>query len=334
MKKTLSILLVVLFLLSLLVGCASTSSNIIRTDSGITNNNEYSDYNYWNKPHSIRLVVNITTKAVEYEGEDQITQYEYSRLPRNKEKIIAFLQEGLISFFQETYDIDISSKLKAQEIRMFSSSGASEGIMGFVDLENANVLNLNDRLLSDFAFAFETTYVHETIHQIGFRGEKMLLTVEGITDALTDMALCYMGIEPELTEYYSEARSIGYQLLAADPEIVHCYIYNNNFNILQRIDDRLDGFSQEFRRSGHLGNLLENRLEILYGISNNTVWGYSTDPLAFAFEAQEIVFSYCQTTNPSNETIDYIRSHYLVTNYEYIHVIEDSGGYHFEITGP
>ena len=333
MKKKLSILLVALYILSLLTGCTSTTANITRTDSGITNTTVYPDQNYWNEPHSIRLVVDVTIKTEQYEGESQISQHEYSKLPRNKEKIIASLQEGLISFFQEKYAIDISSKLEAQEIRMFSSSGASEGIMGFVDLENENVLNLNDRLLSDFAFAFETTYVHETIHQIGFRGEKMLLTVEGITDALTDMALCYMGIEPALTEYYSEARTVGYQLLAADPEIVHCYLSNTNFDILQHIDDKLDAFHQEFRKSSHLGELLESRLEILYGISNNTVWGYSTEPRWFAFEVQEIVFSYCQASNPSIETIDYIRSHYLVPDYENIRITEDGNGYRWEISG-
>lgn len=326
-RKMFAVVLAVICCIMAITGCASAPA-VTAYDMGITNELEYSDYDFWEKDNTLRFVVDITM-VTEGNVEEEISEAKYAKLPRSKEKTIEKLKEGMISFFQERYNIDISEKLANQEVRFFSSAGESESVTGYVEIGNRNVLNLNKRLLKDVSYLFETTYVHETLHQIGFQGEKSLQVVEGIVDSLTDMILCYMGREAVLTPYYDECRTVGYQLLAADPEIVSCYLNGQSFDILDRINEKLKDVPQEFRKVGHLGKLLENRLQILYGISTGTVWGFSTDPYLFAFEVQEIVKAYCQECNPDAETIDYIRSHYLVLDYESLCIIEEGEGYRY-----
>lgn len=329
-RKMFAVVLAVIYFIIALTGCASAPA-VTAYDTGVTNELEYSNYEFWEKNNTVRLVVDITMHTEE-NVERGFSEAKYAELSKSNAKTIEMLKEGMICFFQERYNIDISEKLANQEVRIFSSTGIDEGVMGYVELgKEDNVLNLNQRLFEDYSDAFETSYVHETLHQIGFQGEEYLQIVEGITDALADMIMCYIGIEPVLTQNYYECRTIGYQLLAADPEIVSCYLEDDDFDILERINEKLKDVKQPFRQAGHFGKLLENRLQILFGIETRTVWGFSTDPYLFAYEVQEIVKAYCQEFNPDAETIDYIRNHYLVLDYESMSFVQEGEGYRYYI---
>lgn len=325
-RKTFAVVLAVIFFIIALTGCTSAPA-VTAYDTGVTNELEYSNYDFWEKNNSIRLFVTVSVQTEMVE--EEVSEVKYEKMPKSKAKVIEELKEGMISFFQERYNIDISEKLANQEVRFFTSEGVSQDTMGYVEIGNGNVLNLNQRLLKDMSDIFESTYVHETLHQIGFQGEKSLQVVEGITDAITDMILCYIGIEPVLTPYYYECRTLAYQLLAADPEIVSCYLENDDFDILERINEKLKDVPQIFKKSGHFGKLLENRLNLLIGIAEGRVAGLSTDPYYFAFEAQEIVQAYCHECNPDANIIDYIRSHYLILDYEKVSIVQDGDVYNF-----
>jgi len=326
-RKMFAVVLAVICFIMALTGCASAPA-VTAYDTGVTNELEYSNYEFWEKNNTVRLVVDITMHT-EGDVEREFSEVKYAKLPKSNAKTIETLKEGMISFFQERYNIDISEKLANQEVRIFSSTGINEGVMGYVEIGKENVLNLNQRLFKDYSDVFETTYVHETLHQIGFQGEESLQVVEGITDALADMIMCYIGMEPVLTPDYYECRTIGYQLLAADPEIVSCYLEDDDFDILERINEKLKDVKQPFRKAGHFGKLLENRLQILFSIATGTAWGFSTDPYLFAYEVQEIVKAYCQEFNPDADTIDYIRNHYLVLDYEGLSFVEEGEGYRY-----
>ena len=153
-RKMFAVVLAVICFIMALTGCANTPV-VTAYDTGITNELEYSNYDFWEKNNSIRLFVDIT---VQTEGvlEEEISEVKYAKLPKSKEKTIERLKEGMISFFQERYDIDISEKLANQEVRFFSSAGASTDTMGYVKVGNKNVLNLNKRLLKDLSYLFET----------------------------------------------------------------------------------------------------------------------------------------------------------------------------------
>ena len=328
-RKLFGVVFVIMYLISVLTGCAATPSTVY--DTGVSNEDVYQDNSYWEKDNEIRLVFDIHIENEELQPEEFVSNSEGKKLPRSKEKVIRNLQKGIISFFQERYQIDVSEKIEKQEIAIFSSTGFMEGVMGYVDTNNPNILNLNERLLKDYSDEFETTYIHETLHQIGFRSENAYMIEEGITDALADMICCYIGIEPVLTIYYSESRTMAYQMLAADPEIVSCYLNDNEFDIIKRINEKLEGVPQPFIKSGNLGKRLESRLDVLHAIATGNAFGGTTNVLWIAFEAQEIMRAYCQECNPDANTIAYIRSHYLVVDYEAISIFEDDVGYGYNI---
>ena len=66
--------------------------------------------------------------------------------------------------------------------------------------------------------------------------------------------------------------------------------------------------------------------KMLSGLTNGV---YGINPYYIAFQAQEIVRSYCQTFNPSNDSIDYIREHYLVEAYEETLIEYNGDAYNF-----
>lgn len=324
-RKMFAVILALLLFIMMMAGCANTSETLY--DNGVTNEEVYQNYDNWGKENEIRLITDIKVNQEDLDVEGEISEVENLELPKSKEKVVQKLREGIISFFQERYQIDVSEKLEKQEVAMFSSIGTQEGVMGYVDVNNPNILNLNQKLLKEYSELFETTYIHETLHQIGFRSDNTLIIEEGITDALTDMICCYIGIKTVLTPYYFECRTLAYQLLAADPEIVSCYLENDEFDIIGRINEKLESVPQTYRKTSDLGKRLERMVNILYGISTGTVWGYSTDTYWFAFEAQEIVKAYCQACEPDSSIIDYIHSHYLPDAYESVTIFEDENGY-------
>lgn len=329
-RKMSAALLALLYCIMLFTGCASNAGELY--DSGVTNQQVYQTFDTWKYDDQskieVRLVVDVTVNREMLTVDEEITAEADKTLPKSKERVIQRLRMGIVDFFQERYNIDVSEKIEKQEIAIFSATGNQAGVMGFVDIYNPNCLNLNEKLFSEYSERMETTYIHETLHQLGFRSESTLVIEEGITDALTDMICCYIGIKQVLTTHYSECRTVGYQLLAADPEIVSCYLEEDAFDIICRINEKLEGVSQPFKESKNLGKRLESRLEILLNIATGNILGLSTDPYWFAFEAQEIVKAYCQVCDPNETTIGYIRAHYLVIDYESVKILEDENGYY------
>ena len=309
----------------ILCGCADTDGTATPIkDNGVTNTEVYDNYNAWRRNNQIRLFINISNEMVEGNLDSEVSKIGELELPKSKQKKIDELREGMISYFLEEYKIDISEKLEKQEVAIYTSTGSSEGVMGYVDIDNPNVLNLNQKLLKEYSELFETTYVHESLHQIGFHAKKPQYIDEGITDALTDMIFCFMGKEPVLTEYYSDSRCLAYQLLAADPEIVSCYLENDNFEIIERVNQKLKNVPQTLRKVDSLGKRLEDVLSVLYSIKHGAI--YPIDEYCFALEAQEIVKAYCQECNPDDDVIDYIREHYIVLDYEDISISQNFDG--------
>lgn len=63
---------------------------------------------------------------------------------------------------------------------------------------------------------------------------------------------------------------------------------------------------------------------LTYGIEGNI------DVYYVALQAQEIVVAYCKELKPDNETIDYIRGCYIVTEYESVKITYDGEKYLIE----
>ena len=309
-----------------LSGCSTSSSFI---DTGCTFENPYTDYSYWEQDNQLKLITNYSISSLG-DTAPEITEIGTETLSNKDSRTIKKLQEGIISYFSENYDIDLTEKISKQEVKIFSSNLDSGITMGYVDPEHQNILNLNEILFTkEYYHLFENTYVHETLHQLGIINTNELLLTEGITDAYTDLIMCYLGKESYPTEYYFEARTLAYQIIAVDKDLPHLYFETDDFSLADRISEKLCLVPQNFVKRDTLGKTLYELLSILF--SNNVgVLVSENPPYVYAYDSQEIVRSYCQTFNPSEETIDYIRNHYLLEDFESLIIIQKDSGYYIQ----
>jgi hypothetical protein len=324
------VLTLFLMLTSILCGCGKHEAKLLE-DSGATNNITYADCSFWHQPNQLRLVINYNANVVD-NGEPQYTDTTGEiKVPTSAKSKILDLKSGIIAFFKEHYNIDVSEKLAKQKVRFFETLSARDGsmVMGYVDVSNRNILNLNGLLLTEYSNLLETTFVHETIHQLGVSNSHDGLLMEGVTDAFADLILCSMGRTAELTPYYYDARILAYQIIKVDKELVHLYFEGDkSVSLSKRISERLSTVPQELEPTKNPGAKLVDMVSVLNSYAHGNV-ASSNDPLYYQYDAQDIVRAYIQTFDPSDEEIDYVRKHYLLYPYEELKFKEreDGGGY-------
>jgi len=279
-------------------------------------------YNFWKGENQLRRVIPKISVGSIHDGKEGISLTEKLELSEQYQERAAYLRGVMEAYFKETYQIDISKKLEKQTLRRFRTKEQSETVMGFVDIQNPNCLNLNEVLFTTYSNLFDNTYVHETLHQIGFKSETPGMIDEGITDALADNILKNASIRSIPTPTYGFSREIGYQILRADTKIVSLY-YNSDFQVENRITERLSNVKRTLLPDDNPGETLEFTLEgLTYGMQGMDEW-------YIAFQAQEITRAYCQTFEPTYETIDDIRTHYIVAGYEKVAITEENGSFLF-----
>lgn len=329
MKTRITALLIALFTIITASGCSSNNSKNI--DTGSTFNKKYNDYMYWSQTNQLRVVANHTV-IQESTFENKYTQTDIQDVPEKEAKTIEVLKDGIISFFKEFYEIDLTYKITKQEVKVFTSTAHNDSMtMGYVDPEVPNVLNLNQLLFTnEYKPIFENTYIHEALHQLGFIDKNAVILTEGFTDAFTDMILCYIGRDSYTTSIYFDARTLAYQIICVDRDIPHLYLETENFSITKRISERLSDIEEVFEKNANVGKKLELYVQLLYSDRIGDIISGGDNLFFYAYDAQEIVRSYCQTFEPSNEQIDYIRNHYLLEDFEEINVIPGNGGYYVD----
>ena len=316
------LLLVVITALSMSVtGCGSNYAN----DNGFVMEDIYSDTGYWEENNSLNIVTNVS--IIEQNIIDTQTTQVFSDLSSEQEKKVEKLKEAIKLFFQKRYNIDFSEELNQQKVTFFNTGSVGNGItLGYIDLKDSNTLHLNILLNSEYKNAFEATYVHETLHQLGFKDEYLEMTyvVEGIVDAYTDIILSENHIVSQLTVVYFETRQLGYQMIAADENLP--YVIINKNSLQDYINNALDKFTQPFTQKTNPAEYLNKLLKTLIAINSGTA--SSSNSYYYAFDAQSIVQKFCQAQNCSKETIHYIREHYIVDDFEKLQVVTlDTGGY-------
>ena len=220
------------------------------------------------------------------------------------------LKKLILNYFIKEYDIDFSEELRNQKVTFFSTSSIGESmVMGYVDINDSNTL-----LNGEYNEIFETTYVHEKLHQLGMQDKTCNMTyiVEGIVDAYTDLILTEGNVNAQLTNLYFEARQLGYQMIKADRELPKVLI--NEESLKERINKSLNSYKQEPMQHKDIAGYLDTLLDVLIAINSSI--GYSENmPLFYVFDAQSIVQKYCQAQGCDKETIEYVRKHYLLENF-------------------
>ena len=316
MKTTRLLALLVLIALTF-TACSSTASVI---DHGETNDQLYNDdYSFWTRKNSLKLVTDFNLEYVD-DPELLPTEYDWTPLPNSKQSTVEALRKGIVRYFKDTYNIDLTESIASQEIRVcpFNQNNDEIVTLGFY---RDSVLYLESALFTkEYDFLFEQIYVHESLHQLGIDSGKDKFLTEGITDAFTDLVLSYMGKEFYATEAYFEARTLCYQLIAVDDELPHLYFESNNsFSMSSRISDRLKNVNQLYSECDNIGQKLIDLLDVFYSWHAGTI-DKNYDLFDYVYDAQELVRAYCRTFTLTKGKINYIRKHYLIENFEQIDI--------------
>lgn len=319
-RKMVRLCLTLILAIISLSGCSSSSGV---TDSGFINTDVYENTDYW-KEDSINVITNLKTVTENLEDENAENQ-QFSKLSAKQEKKVEKLKKCICNYFIEKYGIDFSTKLKKQEVSFFSTRALGNGVvMGYVDVDNPNELHLNILLNKDCKDKFENTYVHETLHQLGFmdKSGKMTYVVEGIVDAYTDLILIENNIKSKVTGIYFETRQLGYQIIAADKNLPKLFVEKKA--VSEYFDNELSSYKQNYAKHNKLAEYLNTLLQALIAINSGTTSSSSqSNAYFYAFDAQSIVQRFCQSQNCDNDTIDYIRKHYLLEDFEKLNVIDN-----------
>ncbi len=309
MKRKLFSLFLILTLVLSLTACGKT-----KTDNGFINDDKYRDTTFW-EGQTLNLVTDVSVQSPE-ESEIPNESAVFSELTQAQLKKTETLKKAIIAYFLKNYDIDFSEKLSKQKVTFFSCEEFFDSIiLGYVDyLADPNTLHLHILLNSEYEDLFETTYVHETLHQLGFKDDSGETTyiVEGIVDAYTDLIMTANSLEPNLTDIYFEPRQLGYQLIAADKDLPNIFV--NGLSLQNHINSSLEGYTQNFSKHENISSYLDKLLGVFIAINSNTA--YSDNGYFYAFDAQTIVQRFCQSQKCSDETIKYIRSHYIIEDFE------------------
>ena len=288
------------------------------TDNGFINSDVYENEVYWSE-NVLNTVTNlsIVRDTVNDNFENQI----FYELSETQTKKISKLKKAICKFFIQKYKIDFSNKLERQQVTFFSVPSLGNGItMGYVDINNSNILHLNILLNTEYKENFESTYIHESLHQLGFSDKtcEMTYLVEGIVDAYTDMILTENGGDSKPTDLYFEARQLGYQMIEADQNLPNVFV--NKESLREYVNKSLNSYQQKYIKHNDLALYLNTLLEALIAINSGT--GYSENAYYYAFDAQSIVQRFCQAQNCDSTQIKYIRSHYILEDFERLQVVD------------
>ncbi len=312
--------LVALLLITNMMSISACTSTV--TDNGFINTDDtYEDISYW-ETDNLDLVTNISIKYVDNDSSFNPTITDL-RLSNDQSKKVTVLKKAIHNYFLENYGIDFSEKLKLQKIDFFKNYDIEDNmLLGYVDSDDANKLHLSELLnTQEYMYQFEYTYVHESLHQLGFydNSGQLHYLIEGIVDAYTDLILVSNGFESNPTDIYFEARQLGYQMISSDRELATVFV--NNLSLQKHINDSLVYYKQNFLKKNNLAQYLEQLIDVFVVI--NAGMAYSDDLSFFAFDAQMIVQRFCQSQNCDEAQIEYIRKHYIVKNFENLKVIND-----------
>lgn len=306
-------------------GCSSANKQKeARKDQGFINNDSYKDDSFW-KSEDLKLITDLKIKTLNQDPD--FSDCSFEELSSKQNKKVKYLKNLIYKFFLDIYNIDFSSKLEKQSVTWFNSTANGNSLtMGYVDPSNENTLHLHISLKDENAELFESTYVHETLHQISFidKSEETTYIVEGIVDAFADLILAKAGENFVATPIYFETRQLGYQLIKADKQLPEVFYNNESFK--EHLNKELSKYNQPCLKHDDVAGYLNSLLYALIA-SNSGLTELNYDPCVYVFDAQSIVQKFCQSKKPNSSTIKYLRKHCLLEEFEDLKVKKEENGY-------
>ena len=330
MKTRKNLLLILLFFTTIVVAliissCSAEQPNVAEQEAYINCDvSQYSNYDFWEKENELRL---LGYKQSDVERKKEVQQAVIFRLAEPTEEqsqYIMEMREGIIAYFLTVHKIDISNELKEQEV-MFYESVEEDEALGYINPNNTDIIMMNVETteVGEQSCLFNEIYINLTLKTLGFESETAEVLTEGIRNSLTERILNFMSKSLTFRDNYENATKIAHQLLEADPEIVKCYLGEEKTSIIDKINEKIKNVPRVYYEEFDPAVRMENILAVMEEIWNGETVVLSDEPHALLFEAQEIAIAYCKQCHPSTEVIDYIRTKYIINDFENLEVLID-----------
>ncbi len=272
---------------------------------------------FWEQKE-VRLIINA---KLEEAKDDEPTKESDYQISQELNAALNDLKGGISEFFKFEYDIDVSKKLEKMAIRVFSQKVSGDGFTGGYTEKGKSYININECIFTDYPEYIISSYLHETMHYIGFISENQTMIDDGMAEYMAAKVASFIGITYLPSECYSYYTLIAEQLCAVNEEyLVKAYLTKKDFDVCEHIEETLKNVNQSCLKVDSIGDHLNLMVETLGKDYGNYSYG-------MAFEAQEIVACYCRQFSPSKEQIEKIRSSYFVEDFEEVKIKEVEGGY-------
>ncbi len=212
------------------------------------------------------------------------------------------LKKGVTEFFYTKYGIEVSKKLAKQHIEIYHSNSNEE--YGFVSSDDLNLIMMNEIVLEDESL-FETTLIHETMHQLGCSNLEMgHFMNEGFAEALTQEATEFLNIKYQTEGDYEIYADLAEQMIIANPTLIAEIIMNEDFDFVKHFNDVLKDVPQEINELAVPGKRFIEIMDFNYWEGDDS------------FMAQEFVSVYVRNFDLSKKQIKRIRQRYIIPDYE------------------
>ena len=235
------------------------------------------------------------------------------------------LEEKMIKFFKEEYDVDVSEKFLNIETYLFDGKDSEHFLMGF-HIPGENKVYVNRKIYEDMSEFFAFTWCHEVIHLLGINYKLVNYwgLYETVTEAVTNKLIDWMGYKRNTMSAYAEVSNIGAQLISANPELVSKSLTDESFYLEDEINEILkdasypvaklpDDTTIAFQLNAYLVCLIEK----------NTAYMQIGEYLYYAI--QEITTAYCRNFNLTEEMIDYARQHWIFVDFDHTTIRSRNG---------
>lgn len=270
---------------------------------------------YWESDNQIRIFRNLKViDETEPEPEYGKSEYQFTKSEMSKMKE---LDKEAIKFFQEKHNIDVSIKISQNDVKVFHLDIDEDFIAGYTDTQ----IHLNELLFIDnnFKMLFESSYIHELMHYVGFKSADVNCIDEGMAEHFSVEFAEYTGINYIATEDYFLYKQVADQMcIVNEEEICRKYIETDNFQICEHISEKVAFVEQPFFKNDNPGKLLSTLLPVIEPVIEE----YDiNETYSFAVIAQEIINAYCkEVKQPNKKEIEEMRELYIVPDIEEIEI--------------
>lgn len=243
-----------------------------------------------------------------------------------EDDLIRELKAGVIKYFNEEYEIDVTEKVNNIETQLFT---VEDNLLFGYHVPGENVVYVNRELYEHDDKLIPFTWCHEVIHLLGlnYTDKDYWAIYEVLTEAMNIRMAKWLDYPVNEWSSYMDVVDIGEQMIIANPEIIKRSIIDDEFLPEEHIEDVLKDAVypivnplEHFSIAEHFNYLLESII-----VENLP---YQEVPNMVKFMTQEITTAYCRTFNLDDEQINASKKLWLVKEFDKVTITEAGGNVH------